>query len=82
MKKEYKSTPIRLVEFFETSRDKWKERSLKYQKEKRALQIQVRDISRSKGKWKDECSRLRIENNKLRGKEKKTKELLQKILSQ
>ena len=81
MKKEYKSTVPRLVEFFETSRDLWKERSLKYQKEKRALQIQIRDLYRSKEKWKSECTQLKIEINKLRENGKKTKELLEKILN-
>jgi hypothetical protein len=81
MKKEYKSTTIRLVEFFETSRNQWKERSLKYQKEKRELQIQVRDLSRSKEKWKNECLLLKAENIELKYKEKKTKEILLNLIS-
>lgn len=52
MKKEYKSSLQRLVKCFELSRDKYKVRSSKYQKEKRELKIQIRDAERSKEKWK------------------------------
>ena len=52
MKKVYKSTLQRLVAYFETSRNKWKKRSTKYQAEIRRLKIQVRDLKRSKEKWK------------------------------
>jgi hypothetical protein len=82
MKKEYKSTDTRLVEYFGNSRNQWKERSMKYHREKRALQIQIRDLIRSKKKWKDECIKLRKEINELRDKEKKTKEILLKLINQ
>ncbi len=82
MKKDYKSSNTRLVEYFESSRDKYKERSSVYQKEKRELQIHIRDLSRSKEKWKAECLQLRNEVNELREKEKKTKELLLMLLNQ
>ena len=72
MKREYKSSLVRLVTFFESSRNTWKERCLKYQTEKRELQIQIRDLKRSKETWKTECLKLRIENIKLTG-QKKTK---------
>jgi hypothetical protein len=72
MKKEYKSSLVRLVTFFESSRNSWKERCLKYQTEKRELQIQIRDIRRSKEVWKAECIKLRIENTEF-NKQKKTK---------
>lgn len=82
MKKDYKSSLQRLAEYFELSRDKYKARSAIYQKEKRELQIQIRDLERSKQKWKSECLHLRNEIAELTGKEKKTKELLFKILNQ
>lgn len=72
MKKEYKSSLVRLVAFFESSRNSWKKRCLKYQTEKRELQIQIRDLKRSKEMWKTECITLRIENAELKG-QKKTK---------
>ena len=72
MKKEYKSSLVRLVAFFESSRNAWKERCLKYQTEKIELQIQIRDLKRSKEAWKAECIKLRIENSKFNG-QKKTK---------
>ncbi len=73
MEKEYKSSIVRLVDFFESSRNHWKERSLKYQKEKRELLIQIRDITRSKEKWKAECLELRLKNAELSKIEKKKK---------
>ena len=57
----YKSSPSRLVKYFEDSRNKWKARSLVYQEEKRELLIQKRDLERSKDKWKRECLILKIE---------------------
>lgn len=82
MKKDYKSSLQRLAEYFELSRDKYKVRSAIYQKEKRELQIQIRDLERSKQKWKSECLQLRNEVAELSNKEKKTKELLLRLLNQ
>ena len=50
--KVHKCTPRRLARFFETSRDKWKERAAKYYKKLRALQIKVRDLQHSRDYWK------------------------------
>jgi hypothetical protein len=82
MKKEYKISPERLAEYFESSRDKWKERALTYQEEKRKDGIIIRDLSRSKEKWKEKCYLLTKELNELREKEKKTKVVLKKLISQ
>lgn len=82
MKREYKCTENRLAEYFESSRDKWKERSNKYQKEKKALLTVVRDLRRSKEKWKNDCLKMKSELIELQNKQKKTKELLQIILNQ
>lgn len=81
MSKKYKSSNDRLVNFFESSRDKWKERSEKYYQEKRKLSYTLRDVTRSRDKWKDECKRLKELNRELINKEKKTKELLNQILN-
>lgn len=61
MKKEYKSTVKRLADYFEESRDVWKARTQKYQKEKRALLIQIRDLRRSKENWKTKSKELKIQ---------------------
>jgi len=82
MKREYKCSETRLVDYFESSRDKWKERSMNYQKEKKELLIEVRDLRRSRNKWKDECLKLKSALKEFQDKEKKTKELLQTILNQ
>lgn len=81
MSKKYKSSNNRLVNFFEASRDKWKERSEKYYQEKRKLSYTLRDVTRSRDKWKDKCKRLKELNRELINKEKKTKELLSQILN-
>lgn len=80
MKVNYKSTQKRLVKYFEESRNKWKERSLAYQEEKRELLIQKRDLKRSKEKWKNECIELKTQLNELKKKNKKIKELVKIIL--
>jgi len=82
MKREYKCKENRLVEYFESSRDKWKERSNTYQKEKKALLTEVRDLRRSKEKWKHECLKMRAELIELQNIQKKTKDLLQIIQNQ
>jgi len=82
MKREYKCKENRLVEYFESSRDKWKEHSNTYQKEKKALLTEVRDLRRSKEKWKHECLKMRAELIELQNIQKKTKDLLQIIQNQ
>ena len=80
MKINYKSTQTRLVKYFEDSRNKWKERSLLYQNEKRELLIQKRDLERSKDKWKSECLELKVEIKELKKKNEKIKELMKVIM--
>jgi len=82
MKQEYKCSENRLVEYFETSRNKWKKRSNKYQMEKKKLLTEIRDLRRSKNKWKDECLKLKSALKEFQSKEKKTEKLLQTILNQ
>jgi hypothetical protein len=52
MKKDYKSTEIRLANYFEDSRDKWKERSLKYQKEKRQYLKTIKKLQKTIDEFK------------------------------
>ncbi|MDD1444163.1 hypothetical protein MEO93_28255 [Dolichospermum sp. ST_sed3] len=80
MKEDYKSSQNRLVKYFEESRNKWKERSLIYQKEKRELLIQKRDLERSKEKWKNECIQAKAQIEELKKKYQKIKDLAITIL--
>lgn len=82
MKKDFKTTTKRLAQYFETSRDSWKARSLKYQAEKRELLIQKRDVERSKEKWKEECIQLKIELSEIKKKYQKIKEFAIIIMEQ
>jgi len=80
MKTSYKSSTNRLVKYFKESRDKWKDRALKYQEDKRELQIKNRDIGRSKEKWKNGYLELYTQVDELKKKYQKIKELLQVIM--
>jgi len=82
MKTEYKSSDIRLVKYFEDSRNKWKNRSLVYQEEKRELQIQLRDLQRSKEKWKSECIDLNAKLEEFKKKHQKLRELARVIMEE
>ena len=52
---EWRSTPARLVKFFQQSRDAWKERARQYQQRIKALGGEVRDLRCSRDKWKAEA---------------------------
>ena len=80
MQKKYRSTDKRLLKYFEESRNKWKERSLKYQSEKRDISFKLRDTERSKEKWKNECIQLKKQLSELKKKHQKMKELALLIL--
>ena len=71
MKKEYKCTETRLAVYFELSRDKWKERSLQKQKEKRQLLTEIRDLRRSRDKWKSDCKKAKAELQEIKKSKKK-----------
>ena len=49
----YKSPVRKLNAFFQRSRDQWKQRSAEKQKIIRAQQTTIRDLERSRAKWKD-----------------------------
>ena len=55
----YKSPLRKLVQFFEKSRDKWKEKSLAHKKENRFLKRKLCALEISKKRWKDEAIALR-----------------------
>jgi len=75
MEKEYKSTAKRLAVFFEKSRDLWKNRSQGYQADKRNLQIQIRDLKRSKEKWKTKFKKSEERLAELKKKNQKIEEI-------
>ncbi len=81
MIKEYKSSHKRLVAFFKSSRDKWKERASLYQSEKRSLVFKLRDVTNSRDRWKNDYYRLKVKVENIIEKEKKTKVLLKRILN-
>jgi hypothetical protein len=50
--KDYKSSASRLARFFAKSRDQWRANAADKQKKIRALETRVRDLERSREKWK------------------------------
>ena len=56
---QYKSSEKRLAKWFGESRDSWKEKALLRQKELRALEVKIRDLENSRGKWKDGLKKLK-----------------------
>jgi len=80
MCKEYKTSNTRLFKYFESSRGKWKQRSEKYCKDKRRLALKLRDVIKSRDKWRNECKQLKEENRKLLDNKKKAMELVGQIL--
>lgn len=81
MIKNYKSSASRLVHYFKDSKEKWKKRALLYQKEKRKLKLEIRDLRESRQNWKNKCKALKGEVDELRSKQKKTKDLLKQALN-
>lgn len=75
MEKQYKSTAKRLVVFFERSRTVWKGRALQYQAEKRALQIKIRDLKKSKENWKTRTKKLESQIEESKKKQQKIEEI-------
>ncbi len=52
---DYKSTPSRLARFFKESRDGWKQKAVARQSKLRAADVKVRDLTKSRDKWKREA---------------------------
>mgnify|MGYP002084483125 CR=1 FL=1 len=62
MKKEYKSPTHKLLNFFEDSRDGWKERAKIRQDINRDLEAKVRDLKKSRDSWKAKTKEQKISN--------------------
>lgn len=54
----FKSSNNRLVNFFKSSRDKWKQKAIGRHKEVRALKIKVRDLQESRDNWKNKSKEV------------------------
>ena len=61
--KKFKSSTSRLVRLFQNSRDNWKARSADKQKRIRALEIKVRDLTKSRDYWKQIALTAQIESS-------------------
>jgi hypothetical protein len=59
----FKSPSPKLVQFFKTSRDRWKRKALLRRDRIKALQVRIRDLSESRDRWK---SRARSAESNLR----------------
>ncbi len=66
MNNKYKSPVKKLLKYFESSRDKWRERSSKYQSEKRKLLFSNNDLKKNRDKWKQTSIDLAEENERLK----------------
>ncbi len=65
MTSKYKSSPSRLVRLFRQGREKWKKKALDRQKKLQAADIKVRDLEKSRDKWKQEAKELARQNKQL-----------------
>jgi hypothetical protein len=62
--KDYKSTEKRLAQWFEESRDNWKEKALRKQKKLRKLEVKIRDLENSREEWKKRAKKAEKELEK------------------
>ncbi|MCK5354617.1 MAG: hypothetical protein KAJ63_05830 [Methyloprofundus sp.] len=74
----YKSPLRKLVQFFEKSRDNWKQKSLQHKKENRRLNKKLRVLETAKKRWKDEAITLRKQLKNL----EKTADILENDLAE
>ncbi len=70
MIEEYSSSPERLANWFLGSRNKWKERALKKQKELRKAGIKIRDVEKSREEWKNKAKEYKKRIKKLEDEKK------------
>ena len=61
----YKSSPSRLARLFKQGREKWKKKALVRQKKLQAADIKMRDLEKSRDKWKQEAKELAKQNKQL-----------------
>ncbi len=50
----YKSSPSRLARLFKQGREKWRKKALDRQKKLESADIRIRDLEKSRDKWKRE----------------------------
>ena len=62
--KMYKTPLKKLSAFFESSRDKWKERSANKQKDIDELEVKVRDLTKSRNNWKEKYKIIKKDSKK------------------
>jgi phosphoenolpyruvate synthase/pyruvate phosphate dikinase len=60
VKKEYKSPEYKLLNFFESSRDTWKNKALERQNINRDLEARVRDLEKSRNIWKMKAKNIQV----------------------
>ena len=70
----YCSSPERLASWFKESRDNWKKRQLRSQKELRKANIKIRDLVKSRENWKAKAKKYQGQIKQL----EEEKKLLQK----
>ena len=61
----YKSAPSRVARLFQQGREEWKKKALNRQKKLQAADIKVRDLKKSRNKWKQEAKQLARQNKQL-----------------
>ncbi len=71
---EYCSSPERLASWFLESRNKWKKKTIYKQKELRKAGIKIRDLQKSREKWKAKAKKYQAQIKQL----EEEKKLLQK----
>ena len=59
--KPYRTALLKLVRFFESSRDGWKGKYLKLKQLARRQDGRIRSLQQSRDKWKQEARQLRTE---------------------
>ena len=65
MLKELRSSPRKLATVFRKGRDAWKVRAQEQQQRAKALDGKVRDLVRSRDRWKTEAKKLKLQLREL-----------------
>ena len=68
--KNYKTPLKKLSAFFESSRNKWRERSADKQKRIDELEVKVRDLTKSRNNWKEKYKSINNNSEKSHSKKK------------
>ncbi len=61
----YKSSPSRLARLFKQSREKWRRKALDRQKKLESADVKIRDLEKSRDKWKQEAKEVGKQNKQL-----------------